>query len=200
MADDTFPFTQSFRSTAHRGSLRIPRDQACLLDRADSWITHLQASNNRLGTVNLPTNVLTSLLDFHRHRHLKQRKDGNQNEISVPADMQLPATTTATHHAGDVAGSRRDTQTIPTTPAQDQHKTSKGGKGALDVDVENDNENVNDVEHSESSSPEVLVSSWSLSNRGTSPVHKLPSVRNTSPTPPPRPLQLASRLNKPLNP
>ncbi|KAL2111494.1 hypothetical protein VUR80DRAFT_9914 [Thermomyces stellatus] len=51
-----------------RGTARIPKDQAALLDKSDSWIASLKASTNPLGLVNLPAHVLNSLTDYHRKR------------------------------------------------------------------------------------------------------------------------------------
>ena len=68
-----------------RGTMRIPKDQATLLNRPDSWINNLESSSNPLGLVNLPADILSSLTKFHQNRH-QNRPANRETELSRERD------------------------------------------------------------------------------------------------------------------
>lgn len=141
--------------------MRIPKDQAKLLDSSASWIGSLRTSNPRLGLVNLPTDVLTSLIDFHRGLHRndlnareaedsgkhKHRGNGGFRKPEEGANEQEPAPASPTPEAGATE-----------SPAATEGAATEKGTPAVNHDYDNSQQQQPD---SSPSAPSSI--SWSPS-------------------------------------
>lgn len=181
-----------------RGAVRIPRDQAALLDKSESWKASLEASNHSLGLVNLPADVLKPLEDFHRKRlqkRLMPTETKHSRKQNVDAEPREPREPRKRGEPQENAGGKDSTSpcTTPEAGATDPATPTKGRALAVNHGSDDSNQQFE-------SSPEILVSSWPTSpNR--EPVEyaersSSPDIAQTRPQPqlPPSSLELEEEL------